>query len=321
MKFQLSKLKPYAPYAGILVLTAAVVWAANNYLTARTAEVEEKLFDKATLTKIKVVVPVRPLKKGEFLDLSALAIREVPKEYVNFDALTENSVAEYAGKKLIRDVSQGTPLLSAFIARYEFTPFSSTINPGERALTIPVDEINSVSGMLTAGDKVDLLVLMQKNSSQSVTGSSDMELFPLLEGVTVQATGTFTQNELEAQTESANRSSNVNRALGSYSTITISVPPRDAQKLVLAQQTGRIVALMRNPGDASLHGQSLSSSDVFGVEKAPISNRGNVVSYIVGGNFTSGSQGEQATSGLGAPIGMGNNEIISRLLRAAQTEQ
>jgi pilus assembly protein CpaB len=323
MKIGKANLKATLPYLGIIFLAAAVVWAANSYLKSRTAEVEEQLVDKASRTRVTVVVPIRPLKAGELVDTAILAMREVPKEYVNSDAVTKETVADYQGKKLIRDVSQGTPLLASFIAQYEFTPFSQSISPGDRALTIPVDEINSVSGMLTAGDNVDLLVLMQKEASDSIAGRSEMELVPLLEGVTVRATGTFTQNELVARRESPQQRQNSNRPAGSYTTITISIPPRDAQKLILAQQAGRIVALMRSPGDASFYGKRLSSREVFGYGGVPTETAGNTISYIIGGNFSSGSQGTHISS----PSGAGNasagvdNEIISRLMRAAQKEQ
>lgn len=324
MKLNKERIKLFAPYVGIVLLAASAVWAANSYLKSRTAEVEQQLVDKASLTRISVVVPVRPLKEGEILDISMLAIREVPKEYVNSDALTKTTVGAYEGKKLIRDVSQGTPLLASFMAKYEYTPFSQSIVPGNRALTIPVDEINSVSGMLTAGDNIDLLVLMQKSSSDLIGDRTEMELFPLLEGVIVRATGTFTQNELVATRESGQSRQNSNRPAGSYTTITISIPPRDAQKLILAQQSGRIVALMRSPGDASFYGKRLSSREVFGHQQTPaIQTPGNIVSYIIGGNVSSGSQGitmSSSTNTSNTAAG-DENELIARLMRAAQKEQ
>lgn len=317
-KFSFKSLIKAWPIFVILLLSGAAVWLANQYLTSKTAEVEERLFDQAAKSKIKVVVPIRNLLAGEELSIATLATREVPREYVNSDALTQESIASYEGKKLVRSVTKGTPLLASFIAAYEFKPFSTTIADGTRAITIPVDEINSVSGMLTVGDKVDLLVMMQAPIVDAPNARQDMQLVPLLEGVTVQATGTFTKRELLAQSEQPERPTNGNRPAGSYNTITIAVLPRDAQKVVLAQQSGRIVALLRRPDDAAMFSQSLSTSEAFGYVQSKPPPRGPMISYIVGGSFSTGSQGLQAEVGVNPTSDAGGLDMqaLTRLLQS-----
>lgn len=299
----------------IIIMATLAVWMAYKYLDTRTAEVEERLSDKAAKTRIVVVVPIRDLNLGEELDISTLATREVPREYVNADALTQDTVSAYAGKKIIRKVSKGTPLLASFVAAYEFKPFSTSLEAGTRAITLPVDEINSVSGMLTVGDKVDILLLMQIPSPRGAE-RSEMQLIPLLEGITIRATGTTTQRELLAQTEAGGPRS-PNRAGGAYTTITIAVLPRDAQKIVLAQQAGRIIALLRRPDDAALYGERLTSSEVFGFEPPAVPKLGPTISYIVGGSFSTGSQGMQALTG-NNPLAAagGNSEMLKRLMQS-----
>lgn len=311
LKAYLVGAKKLWPLALILILAGLAVWTASQYLLSRTAEVEEKLSDQAAKSRITVVVPVRDLQPDEVLDLGALVTRSVPREYVNHDAITQDTIEQYLGKKLTRPVSRGTPLLQSFVAVYEFKPFSTTLEPGTRAITLPVDEINSVSGMLTAGDKIDLLVLTQMNVANG-SEKNEMQLLPLLESVTVRATGTTTQRELLARSQH-NSSIQSNRSAGNYNTVTIAIAPRDAQRLVLAQQAGRIIALLRRPDDAALYGGRLSSSEVFGIKtEAPPQNL-NMVSYIVGGSFATGSQGLRALAG--QPMGgAGGNEAALRKL-------
>ena len=312
-KSRLQGLKKLWPIGLILVMTGLAVWTASRYLTSRTAEVEERLADQAAKSRITVVVPVRDLLAGEEIDLEVLVTRSVPREYVNQDAITQDTLERYVGKKLTRPVSKGTPLLQSFVAAYEFKPFSTSIEAGTRAITLPVDEINSVSGMLTAGDKIDILVLTQIPLA-SDSGKTEMQLLPLLEGVTVRATGTTTQRELVAQTEQgANRPGSRNG--GNYNTVTIAVPPRDAQRVVLAQQVGRIIALLRRPDDAALYGARLSASEVFGIKaEAPPKNL-NIISYIVGGSFSTGSQGMQALAGQETPGGA-NGDAMRKIMAA-----
>lgn len=316
-KSQLQGLKKLWPLGLILVMTGLAVWTASRYLTSRTAEVEERLADQAAKSRITVVVPVRDLLAGEVIDLGVLVTRSVPREYVNQDAITQDTLDRYIGKKLTRPVSKGTPLLQSFVAAYEFKPFSTSIEAGTRAITLPVDEINSVSGMLTAGDKIDILVLTQIPLSNG-SGKTEMQLLPLLESVTVRATGTTTQRELIAQTEQGATRPGMRNG-GNYNTVTIAVPPRDAQRVVLAQQVGRIIALLRRPDDAALYGARLSSSEVFGIKaEAPPQNL-NTISYIVGGSFSTGGQGIRALAGQGM-AGGAEGDAVKRIMAAIANE-
>ena len=308
-------LKKLWPVFLILLMTGLAVWAASRYLTNRSAEVEEKFADQAAKSRIIAVVPVRDLLAGEELNIGVLVTRSVPREYVNQDAITQETLEPFLGKKLTRSVSKGTPLLQSFIAAYEFKPFSTSIEAGTRAITLPVDEINSVSGMLTAGDKIDIFVLTQLPVT-SDSGKTEMQLLPLLEGITVRATGTTTQRELVAQTEQGSSRQANGRSGGNYNTVTIAVPPRDAQRVVLAQQVGRIIALLRRPDDAALYGERLSTSEVFGIKTPVVPKNLNTISYIVGGSFSTGSQGMRAEAGQGLPAGA-DGDSLKKMIAAA----
>ena len=312
-KSRLQRAKKLWPIGVILVMTGLAVWTASRYLTGRTAEVEERLSDQAAKSLVTVVVPSRNLQAGEEINLNVLVTRSIPRVYVNQDAITQETLDGFLGKKLTRGVSMGTPLLQSFVASYEFKPFSTSLEAGTRAITLPVDEINSVSGMLTAGYKIDILVMTQM-ASTSESGKNEMQLLPLLEGITVRATGTTTQRDLSAQAEQGNGRQAGSRG-GSYNTVTIAVPPRDAQRVVLAQQVGRIIALLRRPDDAALYGERLSTSDVFGMKAALPQKDLDTISYIIGGSFTTGSQGIRAAAGQDA-TGAAGGDAIKKLMAA-----
>lgn len=295
IKQKINSLKRFWPVALIFLFTALAVWSAKNYLSTRSDEVEERLSDDAAKQKIEVVVPIRDLKIGETLELALLVKRSVPREYVNQDVITLKNVDNFIGKKITRPITRGTPLLESFIAAYEFKPFSSTIEPGTRAITLPIDDINSVSGMLIAGDKIDILVMQQ--APTTTERKTEMQLVPLLQNVTVQATGTTTQREIVAQTEQGSQKPSMRN--GSYNTVTISVPPKDAQRVVLAQQIGRIVALLRRPDDPALYNDRLSASEIFGQTGLKKNNEIplETIQYLIGGAMPTGSQGLRAAAG------------------------
>src|SRR5690606_30674432 len=113
---------------------------------------------------------------------------------------------------------------------------SARLTEGRRAVTMPVDEINSLSGMLQPGDLIDLYVSFE-HRRRRVTA-------PLLQGVLVLATGprTFADGERSQQAPGA--------GAGGYSAITLDTSPEDAVKLVAARQAGTITAMLRHPRDS-----------------------------------------------------------------------
>src|SRR3546814_15321073 len=64
-------------------------------------------------------------------------------------------------------------------------PFSNRLGQGRRAITMPVDVINSVSGLLEPGDLIDLYVSFEYRRKRITA--------PLLQGVMVLATGGSTR--------------------------------------------------------------------------------------------------------------------------------
>lgn len=292
----LEKLKKALPMVVIVLVAGLAVYLANKYLTSRSEEIEQSLLDEADRLKMKVTVPVVDLSPGEVLSMDQVAARTVPKEYMNYDAILPDNIDAYIGKKVIRPVRKGTPLLESYFLLYESVPFSKTIEPGTRAITIPVDEINSFSGMLRAGDRIDLLYLMKRPEVPSmlpaVTLQGDSVLAPLLENVVVRATGQTTVREVIAADRAAQSGMGDQQQMGrsqTYHTVTIAVSAKDAQRVILAQTGARIVAVLRRPDDNEVGQEKLYFSDVVDQPQMPVIPP-PPVDYIIGGRFNTGDQ-------------------------------
>jgi pilus assembly protein CpaB len=111
-------------------------------------------------------------------------------------------------------------------------PLSARLPAGKRAITIPVDQINSLSGLLSPSDLIDLYVSFE-HQGKRVTA-------PLLSGIEVLATG---------RALSAVDQSNTTRK-DPFATLTLATSPEDAVKLVAARQTGTITAVLSQATDA-----------------------------------------------------------------------
>lgn len=235
--------KNWLMLAAALILGLTAMWAAHFYIKTRIETAEASL--RAGMAPIKVVVANRNLKPGMRVSAEAFAVREFPKTYVHQDAILPNQFPKAEGQRLIAPVDSGKPLLWAHLESGATPTFSAKLGQGRRALTVPVDEVNSISGMLVPGDRIDLILTLSregKNASE-VT-------FPLLQDVKVLATGT--------QVSSRDDPDNKTHAAGlrRYTTVTLETSFEDANRIILARNIGKLTAVLRHPDDKQTHPNS-----------------------------------------------------------------
>lgn len=249
--------KKYIPLMGIIsmgLLAASLGWF---YLKSSEQATVAVLTKQAEVKSRSVVVPTQSLKAGTFIDPSMVSARPVPETFLNADALTPETFDNFVGQELTVDVAAGIPLLSAFFAPKRKV-FSEQIEVGVRAITIPVDEISSISGLLRAGDRIDFMFIAE----QKYDGEGGF-IVPILQDVMVRATGRITAAEFAANRKRPGPSATDDPyAKQSFSTVTIAVQPKDAQKLILAQRMGKIIAALRNPEDRDTLTSGTNTTDL-----------------------------------------------------------
>ncbi len=125
--------------------------------------------------------------------------------------------------------------------------FSARVEAGRRAITVAVDEISSISGLLEPGDTVDLLVSAEQKGRK--------QTFPFLEGVQVLATGQRSVDDPKSGTRRQ------------YSTVTLDTTPEQARHVIVAREVGKITALLRNPQDRQA-GASVNIAALLGLDTA-----------------------------------------------------
>lgn len=211
-----------------LGLGAAGVYYARQYVEQQIVTVKKQYETQDVM--LEVVVPNRTLKQGDTIYQEDLSIREIPKKYADRNSVNSGNFESAVGQRVDFDVEEGRPLLWAHLAGGTSPTFSGLIEDGLRAMTVRVDDINSISGFLQPQDKVDLLL--------TYGGNEDQKIFPLIQNLNVIATGTQTQIDKAAD-----------GVMRSFATITVHVTPLDAQKITLAKQVGKLTATLRNPAD------------------------------------------------------------------------
>jgi pilus assembly protein CpaB len=225
---------------GLLMALGAVGFGALAVLGARNYIGERLAIEKARLAPrpdmVEVVVARQELKRGEVASAQTMAVRSIPLEYAPGGAVTPARFDEVAGARLQVPMKPGEPLLQSALVAAESAAISTRLQPGVRAMTIAVDEVNSLSGMLQPGDRIDLLLTVRP---LPVQGQLQPEFTrTVIQDVPVLATGR--QRAPQAEDTPTSRS---------YTAITVEVDPERAQKLVVAQRSGKLTAVLRHPND------------------------------------------------------------------------
>jgi pilus assembly protein CpaB len=232
-----------------LALGAGGVFYSRQYIEDQVSYYKGQL-DK-TEPMVEVVVPNRAMLRGEILLASDLSVRQIPEKYADSNTVNSTNYEVAIGQRVDFDIDEGRPLLWAHLEGGLTPTFSGKVAEGLRAMTVRVDEINSISGFLQPKDKVDLLLSFGSGEQQ--------QIFPLIQRLNVIATGVQTL---------------VDKSYGgstrSFSTITVHVSPSDGQKITLAQQVGKLTAMLRNPEDeASLSEIPMTVSELLNIVKEP----------------------------------------------------
>ncbi|MFO7324828.1 MAG: Flp pilus assembly protein CpaB [Pseudomonadota bacterium] len=233
---------------------------ASRYLEQRAADAEAEVARR--FTGREVVVAATDVPRGSVLGKAQLALRSVPQTFLPADALPPSRAGMLLGATTAIDVARGTPIVPAMLASVTRAPrLSEALAPDERALTVAVDELNSQAGGLRTGDRVDLYYGRRTGSGSS--------LVPLLQQVEILGVG----DSFHAGDDSHPRS---------FATVTLRVAVKDAPRVLLAQQSGELSMLLRNPADTAEQPVAIHrSSELL---RAPVTQRASgQIELLIGG--------------------------------------
>jgi pilus assembly protein CpaB len=202
----------------------------HSYLQRQLSDIEARSKGRRT---VRVLVPKEDLPKGTPLTPARVAVRELPAEWAHSNAIAPEQFERVEHQKLAYPAARGEMILWSLLEGEQASSFSSRLAAGRRAITVPVDEVNSISGMIEPGDRIDLMVAVRKDTRTF--------MFPLLQNVTILATGT--RAGLAPEPKEGKRT---------YTTITLEARPEEAQRVLAAREVGKLAAVLRAPGDAAL---------------------------------------------------------------------
>ncbi|PKM90759.1 MAG: Flp pilus assembly protein CpaB [Firmicutes bacterium HGW-Firmicutes-12] len=183
-----------------------------------------------------VVAAVDVLGKTQVTN-EMLQVMKVPVEYIHPLAIREKNNA--VGKITNTAISQGEEILQNKLIDIGEVNYglSYAVPLGKRAVTIAVDDVSGISGLIKPGDKVDVAAVV--NLPEEGGQKEVPNALVVLQDVQVLAVGITMEDRSGG------------KGTLDYKNITVAVTVEDARPLILASQKGVIRLMLRSPIDTS----------------------------------------------------------------------
>jgi len=230
----------------ILLLVGAVIIALITSITAYKWLKKEASVKEASLQTRPVAVAVVDLPWGtalgkEMIKTTLFLKGSLPQGECFADA------ASLEGKVLVMPVRANEPILRSRLAPDSIKAggVAAVVNPNKRAMAVKVDKVIGVSGFVHPGNRVDVLVSLQKAEKDNTPITKIV-----LQNIPVLATGT----EIEQKGR--------NEKPIQVDVITLELTPEEAEKLALATTEGKIQLALRNYNsseEVATRGETISS--------------------------------------------------------------
>lgn len=237
--------------AGGFALIAAIlaaVWL-NNEKLRLDREARDRLasFQEST---VDVVFAKIDIPRGKVITEDMLETKFVAKNNLPAEAVT--SVARVAGRISNVNIQKDKMILVGALVwpTTKDTTLTTKTPIGKRAMTISVDNISALLGMINPGDYVDVISLILLPVNIDGKESGQPATVPLFQNVLVLAVGSDLGASYEKEPDSRRRAAAKETIRDSAALITLALSPEEANILAFVQEQGKIRLVLRSQGDA-----------------------------------------------------------------------
>ena len=273
------------------LLAGIVAMIAYAYLQKREEFIKADLTAKsrkASAPRVNVVVPRTDVAAGSVLNNVNFVSRPIEDDLVYPDTLLAKDFPSMVGMKLARPVLRGRPVRASDLQQPVVNDVASILPPGTRAMTIDIDNLNSIAQTLRPHHHVDIFLLSK--AAKPASGGPQVEdrmleqasLF--MQDMVVLATGKEFQDVSQPAQQTAKmvRPGDVEGARDTgFDSITLLVRPEQAAKLMVGQKMGTFRVVLRGVEDRHLLAlKPLRAGDLM---PAARSQRDAGIEFIVGG--------------------------------------
>ncbi len=202
----------------------------------------------------KILVATRALPVGTIIGPDSFRFQPWPKELIEnaYYAEGQNFDMNSLNGTVVRSaITAGQPITQGALVKPGDRGFlAAALGPGMRAVTVPVSQQSGVAGFIFPGDRVDMML------TQSVEGE---------DGPALRTSETIIRNArvLATDQRTVSEDKEGKQDVKVFSTVTLEVTPRIAEKIAVAQSIGQISLSLRSIADnASELERAIASGDV-----------------------------------------------------------
>jgi pilus assembly protein CpaB len=188
-----------------------------------------------------VVVAAVDIPERTRITKDMLKVVQVPKDVVPQDAVrsADDAVGKATMVKILKeDVITGQKLLGG-------KGFAGTIPDGMRAITIPVNDVTGVAGLIKPGDYVDIYLISNKSYKNAIYGKLVMQNVLLLAVNTAFNTTQPANNNANQESKQQQQQQQQQQQAAKAGMVTIAVSPSDVLRIEGALQEGTLYLALR----------------------------------------------------------------------------
>ena len=245
----------------VLALVAAyLIKIYNDQQRLVILEDAKKRLEKIQAEQVPVMVAARDIPKGSPIDKDSVGVVIIPTPHVQPQAAS--SLDRVSGMIAVVPISKGEQItLNKLMLAREVTGGGSLAMStpiGKRAVTISVDSISAVGGMIRPGDYVDVVAMVAVPvTTPEGKQASQAAVVPLFQNTLVLAIG----QETAALPQSAEGRYKKEEKRGESPAITLALNPQETNLLAFVQEQGKIRLSLRSPSDAKIESMQPASWD------------------------------------------------------------
>ena len=248
-----------------VVLGIVAILMTKMYLDQQRQEAEaqtKRSFAKMQANQTVVLIAKQDIPRGSAIEASMIDSSIVPNQFIQPQAVT--SVDRVLDMVTLAPISKGEQIsltkLSKSRKEYGGDSLSGNTPAGKRAISISVDSLSSVSGMIRTGDYVDVIATLQV-PSQGADGQMTTQpaVVPLFQNVLVLAVGQNTGFSGSAKS----RYGEENKDVSMGGLITLALGPKEANLIAFVQEQGKMRLTLRSPADANVEPITPASWDTL----------------------------------------------------------
>jgi len=238
----------------LLSLFCSVLGLSVLLLSQTNSESATTSSKQAAKQTVKVLVPTRTIEIGQTYTPNSFRWKEVPQQelenYIDHvtpeDISAAHTMSGLARTKLVKDSILSKADITEPEGGYSL---SLKLQPGYRAISVPVDQVTSNSGFIEPGDRVDILLLGSQDGELLRYGNSSQGLYvtTIVHDARVLA---FNDKQTAESYQKARESNQHKKVVPDDSSVSLEVTPEQANQVVLAKQLGKLTLVLRGQNEA-----------------------------------------------------------------------